>query len=67
MSKVVRFYQTGGVENLKIENRELPTPQAGEVLVKIHASALNRAGLLYLQGAPINLSFLRCLGMKPLG
>jgi NADPH:quinone reductase len=51
MSKVVRFYQTGGVENLKIENRELPTPQAGEVLVKIHASALNRAGLLYLQGA----------------
>jgi NADPH:quinone reductase len=51
MSKVVRFYQTGGTEVLKVEERPIPEPAAGEVLVKIHASALNRAQLLYLQGA----------------
>lgn len=51
MSKIVRFYQTGGVEDLKVEEREVPEPQAGEVLVKVYASALNRAQLLYLQGA----------------
>jgi NADPH:quinone reductase len=51
MSKVVQFYQTGGTEVVKIETRSIPEPAAGEVLVKIRASALNRAGLLYLQGS----------------
>jgi NADPH:quinone reductase len=51
MSKVVRFYQTGGTEVLKVEERPIPKPADGEVLVKIQASALNRAQLLYLQGA----------------
>ncbi|NJO43872.1 MAG: zinc-dependent alcohol dehydrogenase family protein [Leptolyngbyaceae cyanobacterium CSU_1_3] len=51
MSKVVKFYQTGGTEVLKVEERPIPEPSIGEVLVKIHASALNRAQLLYLQGA----------------
>jgi NADPH:quinone reductase len=51
MSKVVRFYQTGGAEVLKVEERSIPKPAAGEVLVKVHATALNRAQLLYLQGA----------------
>jgi NADPH:quinone reductase len=51
MSKVVRFYQTGGTEVLKVEERSIPEPGAGEVVVRVHASALNRAQLLYLQGA----------------
>jgi NADPH:quinone reductase-like Zn-dependent oxidoreductase len=51
MSKVVTFNQTGGTEVLKVEERSIPEPATGEVLVKIHASALNRAQLLYLQGA----------------
>jgi NADPH:quinone reductase len=50
MSKVVKFDRTGGAEVLKVEERAIPEPGAGEVSVKIKASALNRAGLLYLQG-----------------
>ncbi len=53
MSKVVKLYEFGGPKVLKIEDREVPEPQAGEVLVKVHASALNRAVLLYLQGTYI--------------
>jgi NADPH:quinone reductase len=50
MSKVVQFYQTGGVEVLKLEERSIPEPVDEEILVRVHASSLNRAQLLYLQG-----------------
>ncbi|HXD48506.1 MAG TPA: NAD(P)H-quinone oxidoreductase [Gemmatimonadaceae bacterium] len=35
----------GGPEVLEIQSRPVPAPKAGEVLVRVHASALNRADL----------------------
>lgn len=51
MPKIVRFYQTGGPENLKIEDvPSLPAPGPGEAKMKISAVGLNRAELMYLAG-----------------
>jgi NADPH:quinone reductase-like Zn-dependent oxidoreductase len=50
MSKVIQFDRTGSAEVLKVVERELPLPKAGEVLVKIHISALNRFEIMYRQG-----------------
>jgi NADPH:quinone reductase-like Zn-dependent oxidoreductase len=50
MSKVITFDRTGNTEVLQLKERSIPEPKTGEVLVKINASALNRADILYLQG-----------------
>lgn len=39
--KVAVLKSPGGVENIAIETRPDPTPGAGEVLVRVHASSLN--------------------------
>ena len=43
MARIVRFYQTGGPEVLKIEQVELPRPGPGEVRIAVKALGLNRA------------------------
>ena len=48
--KAVQLHQFGGPEELYIGEVPVPPRQAGEVLVKVHASALNRADLLQRQG-----------------
>lgn len=50
MSHVILFDETGGPEKLRIADRALPEPGPGEVRIRILASALNRAQLLYLAG-----------------
>ena len=40
----------GGPETLAVVDRPVPTPTAGEVLVRVHASAMNRADVLQRQG-----------------
>jgi putative PIG3 family NAD(P)H quinone oxidoreductase len=40
----------GGPEVLEMQERPVPAPKAGEILVRVHASALNRADLLQRQG-----------------
>ena len=42
--------EAGGPEKLAIEQTEIPTPQADEVLVKVHAFGLNRPDILQRQG-----------------
>lgn len=39
----------GGPENLLLRNIPRPQPKDGEVLIKVHAAALNRADLLQVQ------------------
>ncbi len=50
MPKIVRFYETGDADVLKIE--ELPTaePDKGEVRLKVAAIGLNRAEIMFRQG-----------------
>ena len=50
MPKIVRFYQTGGPEVLKIEELPLVEPVAGEVRLKVEAIGLNRAEVMFRQG-----------------
>jgi NADPH:quinone reductase len=47
MSKVVRFYEFGSPEVLKIEEESLREPEAGEVRIQVEALGLNRAEVMY--------------------
>ncbi|MGC9223716.1 MAG: zinc-dependent alcohol dehydrogenase family protein [Terracidiphilus sp.] len=51
MPKVVRFYELGGPEALRIEDEPSRTPGKGEVKLRVHASGLNRAEALYSRGS----------------
>ena len=48
--KAAFITRPGGPEVLEIREVEPPTPAAGEILVRVRASALNRADLLQRQG-----------------
>jgi NADPH:quinone reductase len=50
MPKIVRFYQTGPAEVLKIEESPLVEPKEGEVRLKVAAIGLNRAEVMFRQG-----------------
>lgn len=50
MSRVVRFHRLGGPEVLQIETREIPTPGADELLIKVEAIGLNRADVMFRTG-----------------
>ncbi len=41
--KAVRFHETGGPEVLRYEDAEVPTPAAGEVLIRVAGSGYNPA------------------------
>ncbi|TSE04678.1 zinc-dependent alcohol dehydrogenase family protein [Mesorhizobium intechi] len=50
MARVVRFYQHGGPEVLRIEDIDLPPPGPGEVQIRVKALGLNRAEALLRAG-----------------
>jgi NADPH:quinone reductase-like Zn-dependent oxidoreductase len=50
MPKIVRFYETGGAEVLKIEELPLAEPGAGEVRLTVEAIGINRAEVMFRQG-----------------
>ena len=50
MARIVRFYQTGGPEVLKIEQVDLPRPGPGEVRIAVKALGLNRAESAFRSG-----------------
>ena len=49
-AKIVRFYETGGPEVLKLEEAQLPEPGNGEVRLRVHAIGLNRAEIMFRRG-----------------
>jgi len=57
----------GGPDVLKIESRPVPTPQDGEVLIRIKAFGLNRSELFTRQGHSPNVKFPRVLGIEAVG
>lgn len=50
MSKVVRFYEVGGPEVLKLEDIEERQPGPDEVLIDVKAIGLNRAEIMFREG-----------------
>jgi NADPH:quinone reductase len=50
MPKIVRFYQVGGPEVLKLEELPTPQPAKGEVRIKVEAIGLNRAEVMFRSG-----------------
>lgn len=46
MMRAVCVDVPGGPENLLLRNIPRPQPRDGEILIKVHATALNRADLL---------------------
>lgn len=51
MSKVVRFNRTGGAEVLEFVDVEVPAPAANEVQISVKALGINRAEIMYRNGA----------------
>lgn len=45
-----RFHETGGIENLVLENTDVPEPSEGEVVVRMKCAALNPADRYLVQG-----------------
>lgn len=51
--KAILLRTHGGPENLHLEDAPTPTPQAGEVLVRIHAASVNPIDIKIRAGLPI--------------
>jgi len=65
--KAVVIYEAGGPEVLKIESRPIPTPQPGEVLIRVKAFGLNRSELFTRQGLSPGVVFPRVPGIEAVG
>lgn len=50
MTRVIRFHQTGGPEQLQIEDLEIGDPGPGHVRIRVEAVGLNRAEAMYRAG-----------------
>lgn len=51
MSKQIQFTKTGSPDVLQIVDVAVPAPKAHEVQIQIHAIGLNRAEMMYREGA----------------
>lgn len=65
--KAAVIYQSGGPEQLISEDRPMPQPNDGEVLVKVKAFGLNRSELMTRKGLSPNVQFPRILGIECVG
>ncbi len=66
--RIMRFYEYGGPEVLKLEEVERPHPQAGEILVKVEVIGLNYADTMQRRGMyPFPVPFPIVLGGDVVG
>ena len=65
--KAVVIYEAGGPEVLKVESRPIPTPNSGQVLIRVKAFGLNRSELFTRQGHSPGVKFPRVLGIEAVG
>lgn len=61
------IYRAGGSDNFILEQRPIPEPAIGWVLVKVKAFGLNRSELMTRKGYSPNVSFPRVLGIECVG
>lgn len=50
--KAITYYEYGSIDNLKLEEVEIPTPEPKEVRIKIHAASINSWDWDLVQGTP---------------
>jgi len=67
MMKAAVLREPGGPEMLRIESMPVPTPKAGEVLIRVKAFGLNRSELFTRQGHSPNVKLPRVLGIEATG
>jgi NADPH:quinone reductase-like Zn-dependent oxidoreductase len=67
MMKAAVIYNSGGPEMLKIEQRPVPVPHCGEVLIRVRAFGVNRSELFTRQGFSPTVRFPRILGIEATG
>jgi NADPH:quinone reductase-like Zn-dependent oxidoreductase len=65
--KAVVIREPGGPEVLKVETLSIPTPQPGEVLIRVKAFGLNRSELFTRRGDSPGVHFPRVLGIEAVG
>jgi NADPH2:quinone reductase len=65
--KAAVLYSPGGADNFILEEREIPVPIAGWVLLKVRAFGLNRSELMTRKGLSPNVKFPRVLGIECVG
>lgn len=61
------IHHAGGPEQLIIEQRPIPQPNAGQVLIRVKAFGLNRSELFTRQGHSPSVRFPRVLGIEATG
>src|SRR5580704_12383192 len=65
--KAVVLRQPGPPDRLKIEERPIPVPQCGEVLIQVKAFGINRSELFTRQGLSPSVHLPRVLGIEAVG
>lgn len=65
--KAVVIYHPGSAEELVLQNRPIPTPTDGQVLVRVKAFGLNRSELMTRKGLSPSVQFPRVLGIECVG
>ena len=65
--KAVVIYHPGSSQELILEERPVPTPAEGQVLIRIKAFGLNRSELMTRKGLSPNVKFPRILGIECVG
>jgi NADPH:quinone reductase-like Zn-dependent oxidoreductase len=65
--KAIVIREAGGPEVLRIEDVPIPTPQSGEVLIRVKAFGLNRSELFTRRGQSPGVKFPRILGIEAAG
>jgi NADPH:quinone reductase-like Zn-dependent oxidoreductase len=67
MMKAAVIHEPGGPEALKVESIPIPTPQAGQVLIRVKAFGINRSEMFTRQGHSPGVKFPRVLGIEAVG
>ena len=65
--RAIVIKKSGGHEVLGLEERSIPTPEPGWVLIQVKAFGLNRSELFTRQGYSPSVQFPRILGIEAVG
>ena len=65
--RAIVMHEPGGPDVLKLERLPIPTPEPGQVLIRVEAFGLNRSELFTRQGLSPNVRFPRVLGIEAVG